>query len=466
MGLDYNAKGRIETWEYLTDKLEKYLAHTKDWKATPILDKQAVLNYIDSKSFSSPIPINEAIDFVMEGFRKYHVHTPHPHYMGLFNPRANFASVVGDTITATINPQMAAWSHAPFANEVEAYMVRKIGKKFGFDHSDGVFTSGGAEANLTAVTTGLNYIFSEYKEKGIKGLDRIPRLYCSKESHHSILKAGAITGIGMVNVVAVPVNEDLSMKTEVLEELIRTDLENEMAPFMIAATAGTTGAGGFDPLHEIRKIADKYGLWMHTDAAYGGACIIPQQYRYLLSGIELSDSITFDAHKWLSVPMGAGIYLTRHDDILSLSYNMDTDYMPKEAEGMNIIDPFTHSIQWSRRFTGLKLYLSLLVNGWEGYAQSIGEDIATGEYLREKLIASGWTIYNDTVLPIVCFNREERVNNEIWIKKLVNELVKEGKMWLSVYTINGMTCARACITNYLTRKEEIDFIVNEINSKI
>lgn len=466
MGLDYNSVGRKQTWKYLTDKMEDYLSQTKDWKATPELNKEAVVDYIENNNFSSPLPINEAIDFVMEGFRKYHVHTPHPHYMGLFNPRANFASIVGDTITATVNPQMAAWSHAPFANEVEAYIIKMIGDKFGFDRTDGVFTSGGAEANLTAVTTGLNYIFPEYKEKGIKGIKRTPRLYCSKESHHSLLKAGAITGIGMDNVVAIPVNKDLSMRTDVLEESIRKDIDNGFAPFMIAATAGTTGAGGFDPLQKIRGIADKYGLWMHTDAAYGGACIIPDEYRYLLSGIELSDSITFDAHKWLSVPMGAGIYLTRHEDILSRSYNMDTDYMPKEAQGMDIIDPFTHSIQWSRRFTGLKLYMSLLVHGWEGYAESISEDIATGNYLREKLLETGWTIYNDTVLPIVCFNRENKIEDDAWIKNLVNNLVKEGKMWLSVYTVNETTCARACITNYLTRKEEIDFIVDSINSQL
>jgi glutamate/tyrosine decarboxylase-like PLP-dependent enzyme len=202
---------------------------------------------------------------------------------------------------------------------------------------------------------------------------------------------------------------------------------------------------------------------MHTDAAYGGACALTSKYKSLLNHIEFSDSITFDAHKWLSVPMGAGIYLTRHQKVLQSAFQMTAQYMPKEAEGMDIIDPYNHSLQWSRRFIGLKLYFALLMIGWEGYKNSIEEDFRIGNLLKKKLERDGWKIYNDSPLPILCFNRPDKVDDLDWTRNLVNQLVESRKIWLSTYPIEGKLCIRICITNYLTREREVDRIVNLLN---
>ena len=133
---------------------------------------------------------------------------------------------------------------------------------------------------------------------------------------------------------------------------------------MINGTAGTTGTGTIDELNQLSFICKKNNIWFHVDAAYGGGAILSQDLKHQLTGIEKSDSITFDAHKWMSVPMGTSIFLTSKNDILSKTFRITTEYMPKEADKLTITEPFTHSIQWSRRFIGLKVYLPLLFYGW------------------------------------------------------------------------------------------------------
>jgi glutamate/tyrosine decarboxylase-like PLP-dependent enzyme len=359
---------------------------------------------------------------------------------------------------------MAAWSHAPFANEVENYIIQQIGFKFGFKEAvDGVFTAGGTEANLTALCTAIRKYFPAVKENGWRSISENPVLYTSKESHHSVLKAAVVTGLGKQAVRNIPSDVYLTMDIEELKQTIEEDLEDGNRPFMVVATAGTTGAGGFDDLIEIRKICTKYNLWMHVDAAYGGACAFSKDHRYLLGGIEKADSVTFDAHKWLSVPMGAGIFMTNHKNILTDTFQMNAQYMPKEAEGMNINDPYNHSIQWSRRFIGLKLYLALLVIGWEGYEQSISEDFRIGKLLKQNLEKSGWKIYNNTELPIICFNKSDNIEDSEWTKNIANKLVATRKIWISTFPVADKLCLRACITNYMTRDNEVTEIVSLIN---
>src|SRR5205085_9439575 len=156
-------------------------------------------------------------------------------------------------------------------------------------------------------------------------------------------------------------------------------------PFLVVATAGTTNAGVIDPLPQVAAVAHDHRLWYHVDAAWGGAAAFVPELRPLLAGIEEADSITFDAHKWLSVPMGAGLFLTRHPQALTRAFHTPTPYMPQEARHLDVVDPFDHSMQWSRRFIGLKVFLSLAVAGWEGYAFAIRHQTEMGDHLRGLL---------------------------------------------------------------------------------
>jgi glutamate/tyrosine decarboxylase-like PLP-dependent enzyme len=160
--------------------------------------------------------------------------------------------------------------------------------------------------------------------------------------------------------------------------------------------------------------------------------------------------------------MGAGLFLTRHDRILFQACRITTDYMPRDAADFGVTDPFTHSLQWSRRFIGLKVFLSLAVAGWEGYAEAIRHQTAMGDLLRAELQKDDWEIVNRTALPVVCF-RDEKSNfgkTEKFLSRLANEAVAGGKVWISLTRLDAETpVLRACITNYRTEESDVKFLV-------
>jgi glutamate/tyrosine decarboxylase-like PLP-dependent enzyme len=230
----------------------------------------------------------------------------------------------------------------------------------------------------------------------------------------------------------------------------------------VVATAGSTGACAVDPVAALARVAQEAGgLWLHVDAAWGGAAALAPGLRPVLDGVARADSLTFDAHKWLSVPMGAGLYLTRHPGILERTFRVAASYMPREGEALAVADPYAHTMQWSRRFIGLKVFLSLAVAGWEGYAAEIGRMAAMGDRLRARLREEGWTIVNDTPLPVVCFvdgGRDGRSAPRL--ERIAAGVVGSGEAWLSTVALSeGGVALRACVTNYRTGPDDVDALV-------
>jgi len=462
---DLTHSERQELYKFTLELLEGYYSDTKSNRVSPSLDISEIMELVRKVDFSEPLSSKEAIHHLIDGMKSYSVHTPHPKYFGLYNPRANFPSILGDLITAVFNPQLAAWSHSPFANEIENYLISEFGKQFGYPEKsiDGVFASGGAEANLTAVLCAVNHAFPEFAQSGWFGVSKRPLLYCSAESHHSVHKAAKTVGLGYDAIRNIPVRQDLKMDLEILQQTVQKDIAGGFQPFMVIGTAGTTGTGAIDDLVGIRKIADEFGLWFHVDAAYGGAAVLHHELKNYLNGISLSDSITFDAHKWLSVTMGTSLFITRHKEILSKTFRITAEYMPKEARDLEIVDPFTHSIQWSRRAYGIKLYLALMIFGWKGYEEIIGHQTEIGKKLKEKLTLSGWKVMNNSPFPVVCFTDEKHAGNPEFTKTLIKDILDSGKSWLSLYPVFGTPTFRACITNYNTSEEDIEELVKELN---
>lgn len=447
------------------EKLLDYYDHTHQYRVTPVLDKAAIRNVVRAFEFEKKLDPSKSIYQIINGLIKYSVHTPHPNYFGLFNPRSHFPSIISDLITAIFNPQLAAWSHSPFANEVESYLIQVFGEKFGFESAriDGVFAGGGAEANQTAVLCALNQQVADYASNGLFGLEKRPLIYCSSESHHSIHKAAMTAGMGHNAVRSIPVTDRSKMNILLLEEQLKLDLVAGHQPIMIVATAGTTGVGAVDDLVAIGQLAKQYGIWFHVDAAYGGAAALHPDLKPFLEGIDEADSITFDAHKWLSVTMGTSLFICSDPEILAKTFRITAEYMPKEAMGMDIVDPFTHSIQWSRRALGIKVYLSLLMFGWKGYEEIIGHQTAMGNLLRKELENNGWSVRNFSPFPVVCFTDSDYDSDPAFVPAIVQLILDSGKSWISSYPIQGLPVFRACITNSETEECHVKALVQELN---
>jgi aromatic-L-amino-acid decarboxylase len=416
----------------------------------------------DHYAFGDPLPLAEVIDDVADMLGRWIVDVTHPRYFGLFNPTVRLAGVVADLMTALFNPQLAAWSHAPAANEIEQHVLRHLLEVFGFgnDGTLGSFTSGGAESNLTAVVAALTDRFESYGTDGVAALARRPVFYASAAAHDSFGKICHLTGIGRRALRSVDTDRRLRLDVDTLQGQIEDDLGRGLAPFMVVATAGTTSAGIIDPIDDLVGLCREHGLWLHVDAAWAGAAALSPRLRAHLGPISEVDSITCDAHKWFNVPMAAGIILCRHRRALERAFRIATDYMPGSPAG--VVDPYLTSVQWSRRFIGLKVFMVLAELGAEGFAGMIERQAECGELLRDKLRRAGWEIVNDTPLPVVCFTHHRIRGDGASLRAVLDRIYDRGRVWISEARLGETPTLRACITSYLTDAGDIDVLVEEL----
>ncbi len=416
--------------------------------------------------FDKETPLETVIADVADMMRNWSLQTTHPRYFGLFNPTANLASIVADALAALYNPQLAVWSHAPAANEIEQFTLRYLLPYFGFDPyaSHANFTTGGAEANLSAVLAALTHHFPNCGDEGLlEVLKAQPLIYLSEEAHDSFAKIAHFTGLGRKSLRVIPVDDQLKLNMSALSVQIKEDMAAGCKPFMVVGTAGTTSAGVIDPLPEIAAFCQEGQLWFHVDAAWGGAAVMSSRLRSYLRGIELADSITCDAHKWFSVSMGAGMFFCKHKMSVSQTFRVGATYMPHKTGGT--IDPYTTTIQWSRRFIGLKLFMTIAEAGGEKLAKQIEHQADMGELLRHKLIENGWEILNNTPLPVVCFSHPRLASQQQ--SALLDRLYTQGHVWISGTLLRKHTPAlRACITSYRTKADDVTFLVNALNAAL
>jgi len=403
------------------------------------------------------VALQRVVESVIHLLKGGTVHTMHPAYFGLFNPSVLFPAMLADQISAAFNPQLAVWSHAPAAIEIERHTIAAMAGRFGWSDGTGHFTTGGTESNATSLLMALSRTFPQFGQRGVGALSGQPRLYVSAESHLAWLKIAHQTGIGRNSVHLVATDGMGRMDPLALSEAIRIDREKGHIPFFVGATAGTTNAGMIDPLEACGDRARAEALWFHVDAAWGGAAILSAQAADHLKGIGAADSITLDAHKWLAVPMGAGMLLCRDEMLLGEIFRVSASYMPTSTDAG--VDPYTHSIQWSRRFIGLKLFMSLACLGWRGYQTHIEHTLAMAAQLRGLLCASGWRIVNDSPLGVVCFEDSAAGTDPAVIAARV---VASGDAWISPAMFEGRTVLRACITSHFTTSEHLGGLVDAL----
>jgi glutamate/tyrosine decarboxylase-like PLP-dependent enzyme len=425
----------------------------------PHVAADEIRGYLASRyDFKKSIPLEEVVADAERMLKTWQVQVTHPRYFGLFNPSVTLASVLGDLLAAMYNSQLANWRTSPAANEIEKHTLGWLTEKFGLPpETIATFTSGGTEANLSAIVVALTQAFPDYGEYGLRHLDADPAIYLTREAHNGYNKIAHLTGLGRKALRIVATDGELKMDIADLERQVAEDRKNGYAPYMVVGTAGTTATGVIDPLQEIARFCRQERLWFHADAAWGGAAVISPKLKHHLIGIESADSITCDAHKWFSVPMGSGMFFCRHPQRVAEAFRADISYMPKKTD-LTVTDPLMSSVQWSRRFIGLKLFMAIAQHGESGQIEMIEYQTQMGNVLRESLAASGWSIVNSTPLPLICFTRAG-----LAVSEFVASLKERQIAWMSEAPVNGAPAVRACITSFRTTEAEIHWVVEEMN---
>jgi len=246
------------------------------------------------------------------------------------------------------------------------------------------------------------------------------------------------------------------MDPSALADAISGERSRGAVPVMIAATAGTTNAGMIDPLAECAEIARASNLWYHVDAAWGGALIASDRLRHVLAGLEQADSITIDAHKWFATTMGAGMFITRQAEVLSSAFQVATDFMPSNVSNL---DPYVTSAQWSRRFIGLRLFLSLAAAGWAGYAAHVERAIDLTDLLKHELEARRWTIANASPLAVLCVKPPPGFGDAA---SIVRKILASGRAWVATTKFEGADVIRACVTHGETTPADVIALVDAL----
>lgn len=415
--------------------------------------------------------LDEAIrELIDKGF-----HVPSANYFGLMNPTPSYMAVLAEALVAALNPQLATLARSQLASKIESETVRWIAERVGWCKvtggekpcsedkraCDGTFTTGGNEANFTALALALAAYFPESVEDGVATINGQPILYASTESHHSLDKSAGLLGLGRKALGRIPVDDRLMMDEAALEAAILEDRAAGRNPFCIVATAGTTNSGAVDDIAALSRIAKKHNLWLHVDGAYGAAAIFSDRYRGLVEGIEQADSITLDPHKWLSMPFAAGVILTSRPETLERAFAISTPYMPKVASS-NLIDNFKVSAQWSRRMNSLKLWLTLRVHGRQAYEELIERQMRlAGEMAEWFRTSKDFELAAPQKLPILNFRIKvdgTEAERESANKALVDEVTRDGRLWISHTYVNGKSVCRMMVISYLTDEHNLDYL--------
>lgn len=435
-------------------------------RATPSVTPEEIRDHLARYDFDAAVPMTDALSDVMRMMREWNLQVTHPRHFGLFNPTVHDASVWADALAAVYNVQVGGWTHSPAGNEIERHVLRHLLRALGAE-PDGWgmhFTTGGSEANNTAVLAALAARFPGLAARGLAETASRPTIYVSSESHHSFVKIVRTTGLGEESLRVVPATPELQMDVDALKRRIAADRDSGLLPLMVVGTAGTTGAGAIDPLHALADLGREHDLWFHVDAAWGGTAALSPSLRRHLAGIERADSVTWDAHKWMSVSMGAGMFFCRHPEPLQALLSTDTSYVPKRAEGVE--DLYATSMQWSRRFIGLKVFLTLATLGAEGMASHVEHQAAMADYLRAELTSRGWVVVNDSPFPLVCFTHERVRSGKTTTGDIVEKVRGGGQAWISDVIVRRERVLRACVTSFRTTEKDVDVLVAELERTI
>jgi glutamate/tyrosine decarboxylase-like PLP-dependent enzyme len=453
-----DAASRDQVGRWLTEALEAALQRVQAGPVTPTIDAKYFRAELEAFDFSSPRPLQEALLWAIERMEHGIVQMANPRYFGLFNPGANFPAQCADHIVALFNPQLASSASSPVPVALESHLIRVIAARAGFGpEATGHFATGGSEANYTALLCALTAANADFSRDGVRAFGAPVVFYTSRDCHIAWLKIAHQAGVGRAALRLVATDGKGRMDANALARAIAADRAAGAVPVMVVATAGTTGGGMIDPLHACADIAQQERMWFHVDAAWGGAALASEKLRGLLSGIERSDSVTIDAHKWLATTMGCAIFITRHGHLLSEAFHASTSFMPSSLAN---VDPYLNSVQWSRRFLGLRLFLALAAAGWEGLGAHVERGVEVVHQIKARLVASGWSVANESALAVLDAIPPPALGD---VRALVRRVVASGRAWVAPTLFEGRDVVRICATNGQTSEKDIDALIEVLN---
>ncbi|PSJ59895.1 pyridoxal phosphate-dependent decarboxylase family protein [Pseudaminobacter soli (ex Li et al. 2025)] len=373
-------------------------------------------------------------------------HWQHPRFFAYFPANAAPVSVVAEYLVTVMAAQCMLWQTSPAATELETKVIDWLRQALGLPEGfSGVIQDSASSATLAAVLCMRERALSwQGNKQGLSGQPRL-RIYSSDQVHTSIDRAIWVSGVGEDNLVRIPADGKFrAMDVAALEAAILADKESGFLPAGIIACVGGTSVGGTDDVVAVAAIAQKYGLYLHVDAAWAGSAMICPEFRHFWTGIEGVDSIVFNPHKWLGAQFDCSVQFVRDPDVLVRTLAIKPEYLKTHGKD-GIINYSEWSVPLGRRFRALKLWFLLRAHGLEGLRQMIRNHVAWAEALAARLGEEpGFEIMTEPMLSLFSFRHAPTgvADLDAHNQRLLNAINDDGRIYLTQTRVDGRFAIR------------------------
>ncbi len=421
-----------------------------------------------------PPAVGEPFEEILRDFERILLpgitHWNHPGFFAYFAITGSGPGILGELLCAALNVNAMLWKTSPAATELEQVVLDWLRQMLGLPAEfEGIIYDTASISSLCALAAAREALDLQVREQGLAGRTDLPRLrlYMSEEAHSSIEKGAIVLGLGQASVRKIPTDEAFRMDVAALERAVQEDRAAGWRPFCVVATVGTTSTASVDPVPEIARVCERYGLWLHVDAAYAGAAALVPEFRHVLAGCERADSLVVNPHKWLFTPLDLSAFYCRRMDVLRRAFSLVPEYLrTDQPDARNLMD---YGPQLGRRFRALKLWMVLRYFGHQGLAERIREHIAWArefaawvdedpDFERMAPVQLSTVCFRARPQRLVSLVREpERLEQEL---DRVNEALLEainatGECFLSHTRVRGRFTLRLAIGNLRTNRRHV-----------
>jgi len=454
--------------EVLRDGLDRAAAWIREYFAQP--EAHRVMPAVAPGQIAALLPESapeEGVPFdeIFADFERIVVpgttHWNQPRFFANFATSSAPAAVLAEALAATLDVKAMLWRTSPAATELEEVMMRWLGRLLDLPPQwTGLIYDTASIAGFTVLAAARDALGLQIRERGMSGRE-LPafRIYITGETHSHVEKAAIALGIGQENVVRVACDEAYRMRPEALRAAIEADEEAGLRPLAVVATVGTTSTTSVDPVAAIADVTRERNIWLHVDAAYAGPAAIIPEFRWMLDGVELADSLVLNPHKWMFVPMDLSVLFLKDESIIRRAFSLVPEYLTTPEAG--VVNYMDYGLQLGRRFRALKLWFVLRHFGAEGIREQLRRHIALAQEFASWVNAEpGWEVMAPHPLSVVCFRyappgvveaQRDALNAEIL--RAVNAT---GEAFLSHTKVDGHYALRLAIGNLRTQRADVE----------
>lgn len=441
------------------DQLAEYFEHIEERPVYPDVTPEEIFAAFDEGVPTEGTSADAVLTELDEKLLPWSTHTGHGGYMGLITASPLPVGVIGDLIASALNQNIGAFSIGPAAVGIERRTVRWLCDLIGYGPgAGGNLTSGGMLANLIGLKLARDHASGGRAQHG--GVQGRWAVYASEERHVSVDKAADTVGLGRESMRAIPTDDAFRIRIDALEAAIAADKAAGVKPACLFAMAGATNTGAVDDLKALRAIADREGLWLHADAAYGGGMLLSHRFPGVLDGLERADSVTIDPHKWFYAPVDAGAVLVRDEASLTTSFGQRPAYLSDDHGAR--YQYYVHGLEQSRRFRSLKVWMSFKRYGTDQIGRWV--DANCEHALRMHELAEAHPRFASAVKPpmsaaCVRWLPERELSEEQLTglhQQVVARIETSGAFWIGTTHLKGKTWFRACPVNFRTTTAHIE----------